>query len=191
MLWLLPFVAPSAKHIKQHTIVRSLPNLRELYALQINFILEAGTPPVSMTGIAISSQHHYGGTVIEPHTSASATMLHELRQCVIDSMSHCKDTTQLEWIGFSWLTEGRHQNHLDGEGNPYVFLSKVIREPEVDSEDEDEDGAAQEKKQDEIVESEAKAEVDLPIRFWVENDLNISQVPGVRMWDKEIWAGRL
>ncbi len=148
-----------------------------------------------MTGIAISSQHHYPGTVIEPHTSASATMLHELRQCVIDSMSHCKDSTQLEWVGFSWLSGGRHQNHLDGEGNPYVFLSRIIREVEVDSEEEDdEDGAAQEKnkKQDGPVDGEAKAEGNLPIRFWADNDLNVSEVQGdVRMWNKEIWAGRL
>jgi hypothetical protein len=145
-----------------------------------------------MTGIAISTQHHYGGSVIEPHTSASATMLHELRQCVIDSMSHCKDTTQLEWIGFSWLAGGRQQSHLDGEGNPYVFLSKVVREVEGDgeSEDEDEDADGDEKIGD-AGELGGKGKKELPIGLWAENDLNISEVQGVKMWDKEIWAGRL
>lgn len=134
-------------------------------------------------------------------------MLHELRQCVIDSMTHCKDTTQLEWIGFSWLAGGRHQSHLDGEGNPYVFLSKVVREVEVESEEEEseeeeeeeegeEDAAKGKSERDDVQEGngkeKAKAKEDLPkIGLWAENDLNISEVQGVKMWDKEIWAGRL
>jgi len=148
-----------------------------------------------MTGMATSGPHHYGGSVIEPHTPASATMLHELRQCVIDSMSHCKDTTQLEWLGFSWLTGGRHQSNLDAEGNPYVFLSKIVREVEVESEDEDEDRAPRDMKtpvEDEAVDgAKLKARSDFPIGLWAENDLNISEVQGVKMWDKEVWAGRL
>jgi hypothetical protein len=145
-----------------------------------------------MTGIAISTQHHYGGNIIEPHTSASATMLHELRQCIIDSMSHCKDTTQLEWIGFSWLSGGRHQSHLDGEGNPYVFLSKVVREVAEESDNEDEDGYGKGKKADhDGTGDKEKSKANLSIGFWADNDLNISEVQGVKMWDKEIWAGRL
>jgi hypothetical protein len=145
-----------------------------------------------MTGMATSGPHHYGGSVIEPHTPASATMLHELRQCVLDSMSHCKDTTQLEWLGFSWLTGGRHQSSLDAEGNPYVFLSKIV---EGESEDEDEDEAAvrgiKSPLEDETVDGAKLVRSDYPTGLWAESDLNISEVQGVKMWDKEVWAGRL
>ena len=144
-----------------------------------------------MTGVAISTQHHYGGSVIEPHTPSSATLLHELRQCVIDSMSHCKDSTQLEFIGFSWSTGGRHQSHLDGEGNPYVFLTKVIREPATESEDEDDTGDA-DKQQDGTEGEEAKARKrDVPVAFSAVNDLNAGWIQGVKMWEKEVWSGRL
>lgn len=157
-----------------------------------------------MTGMAVASTaHHYGGAgsgVIEPHTSASATMLHELRQAVIDGMSFCKDTTQLEWLGFSWLAGGsRHQSHLDGEGNPYVFLSRVVREVEVESCSEDEDGNGNGNGDVAVVEGGGgkgreggrRRGGEEQISLWAENDLNISEVQGVRMWDKEIWAGRL
>jgi hypothetical protein len=158
-----------------------------------------------MTGIAISNthnhhhhHHHYGGGgVIEPHTSASATMLHELRQAVVDGITFCKESTQLEWLGFSWMTGGRSQSHLDGEGNPYVFLSRVVRELEVESdgeEDEDEghDGADGNKGGDEEEKKKKKErKTDQPIALWAENDLNISEVEGVWMWDKAVWAGRV
>lgn len=176
-----------------------------------------------MTGVAISTPHHYGGNIIEPHTSASATMLHELRQCVVDGSSFSKEATQLEWLGFSWLTGGRGLSHLDVEGNPYVYLSRINREVDGegggDSEDEDGgdtwanpkednrlhrgadadadgDGSSKEvgKSQGEVgAEEKGKQEAKQqpPISFWTENDLNISDVQGVKMWDKAIWAGRL
>lgn len=107
----------------------------------------------------------------------------------------------MEWIGFSWLAAGgRHQSHLDGEGNPYVFLTRVVREVEVESGDEGEDGAGEGKVLgggevdgggEENAAMEMKKKKDLPIVLWADNDLNISEVQGVKMWDKEIWAGRL
>lgn len=105
---------------------------------------------------------------------------------------------------------------MDGEGNPYVFLSKVVREVEVETEDEDDEIINGEKGKKDVkengsgrgreegtLEGEAagdgdvqsnmkpKPTKDLPISFWAENDLNISEVQGIKMWDKEIWAGRL
>ena len=156
-----------------------------------------------MTGVAIFATHHYGGNNIEPHTSAPATMLHELRECVVDGMSFCKDSTQLEWLGFSWLTGGRGTNHLDTEGNPHVFLSRVVREVDGDEdgegETEDEDEEVKEAKGEdgengrrEVGKGKSKDEgKQQNITFWAENDLDISEVQGVKMWDKAIWAGRL
>jgi hypothetical protein len=220
--------------------VRSLPNLTDLQALQINFILDASTPPVSMTGVGISSPHHYAGTTIEPHTSASATMLNELRQAVVDGLSFCRFTTQVEWLGFSWLQGGRHQIHLDSEGNPYVFLSRIVRDygppsdaddDELEEDDDDVDGDGDgddngnnddnsmfemladridgEAGQDSLPQHHSKPKPGSdsnktktnkthppphqppPFTLWAENDLNISEVQGIKIWDKEIWAGRL
>jgi hypothetical protein len=210
------FSSPSFDHPlipanKQHIIVRSLPSLPTLYALHINFILDAGTPPISMTGVTVSTSHHYGGNTIEPHSSASATVLHELRQCVVDGMSFCKEgSTQLEWFGFSWLTGGRGMSHLDSEGNPYVYLSRIVREVDGDGESEDEDDVESwAKGKEDRVDGDAGAGADgdgtkevrkgkgrdeeakPPISFWAENDLNVSEVQAVRMWEKAIWAGRL
>jgi hypothetical protein len=198
-----------------------------------------------MTGVGVSAtHHHYGGSTIEPHTPASATMLEELRQAVVDGLSFCRSTTQLEWLGFSWLQGGRHQIHLDGEGNPYVFLSRIVGNygPPEDEEDDEYDERAgdidgQDKEdlsEDDLhtdnagpsnsgpevdrIENGDQAKVDrdkstklnaelclpdteqqlhrhhhqLPsFRLCAENDLNISHVQGIRIWDKEIWAGRL
>jgi hypothetical protein len=84
-----------------------------------------------------------------------------------------------------------------------VFLSKIIREVEVESEDEDEDGGAVAARgsrtppADDRVgggdddDGKVTAKPEWPVGLWAENDLNISEVQGVKMWDKEIWAGRL
>ena len=232
-----------------------------------------------MTGVAVTAPthhahpHHYPGAGananIEPHTGASATMLHELRQCVVDGITFCRDTTRLEWVGFSWVMgHGRGNRTLDAEGNPYVFLSRVVREwdgdrsnssassSEAESEDEDKasngipraesskiqqkarsDGAGpanhvdadddssvkgkgkepqkekekgKEKEKEKEKEGESvtgqsprpssekrrptKKSKDKPSAaswFWAENDLNIADVQGIRMWEKETWAGRL
>lgn len=89
-----------------------------------------------MTGVHVpppthhGHPHHFGpgGGSIEPHSAASATMLHELRQSIIDSVSLCRETTRLEWVGFSWvvsMSAGRGRS-LDPEGNPHVFLTRLV-----------------------------------------------------------------
>jgi hypothetical protein len=238
--------------IDQHTLVRALPHsLPQLHALQVTFILDAGTPPVSMTGVAPSStHHHYGGGMIEPHSSASATMLHELRQCVVDALQmglevrkqgknakegkdadvdgveRVRDVRQddeeegLEWMGFSWQSGsgggGRRGGDVDAEGNPWVFLSRVMRESEEISDSEGEEDGKDVKGKDKgkgrvrefvwdadrdekgsgrsdvgKMRREGGAAKKKEMTLWAENDLNISEVQGVKMWDKEIWAGRL
>ena len=240
---------------------------------------------------------------IEPHTAASALLLHELRQSVVDGVSLCSATSpssspQLQYLGFSWhSTTSGDGSYLDGDGNPYVFLSRIAGEVDTGSQwySGDESGAEENddgKKEQDGLETEVataaaaaaatiagsskspegtegssrasvnvaqKAESGEPIRddaaatsttntttttgsataaagaagstteeghqsqeeeisrgagaetgagvqdgggggtgekshtmvYWSQDDLNISEVSGIRIWEKEFWAGRL
>lgn len=83
-----------------------------------------------------------------------------------------------------------------------MFLSKVVREVEEEEDgesgsEEEEHGDAATSKQGDGQETEGKEEKKKAkgtapiVGFWAENDLNVSEVQGVKMWDKEVWAGRL
>lgn len=188
-----------------HALTRTLPFLTSLYALQVVFILDV--PPPSM---AMNSNHTQpmGANYPASLTPLIAnTILEELRHNIIDIMSQCGTADfALEYIGLAAVNGNAPSNV--GLGPPAVVLSRVGRIWEVWSDDDDE---AEDKGEGELeggdvngekgngseeeagtTDGKAKGEAQKQLVVWTEDNLRMSDVQNhVKMWSKELWAGRL
>jgi len=191
-----------------HTLARSLPALQKLYALQVVFIVD--TPPQS---VPMNSSHaqpigpNYPGAL---PAVINNTVLEELRHSIIDNLSHCNTVDfELTYIGLA-AVNGNAQSGV-GLGPPAVVLSRVGRDWETPSDGEEEvesgaelegdmKGSAESDNRDKGQEGEGSAgrkaeekkEEKRDLVVWTEDNLKMTEVQGVvKMWGKELWAGRL
>jgi hypothetical protein len=196
-----------------HTLARALPSLKRLYALQVIFIVDTPQPSIAMnSNHAQPTGANYPASLTPLITN---TILEELRQSIIDSMSHCATVDfELEYIGLAAVNANAPSNV--GLGPPAVVLSRVCRVWEAWSdEDEDEDadadadaksggegermdingeGGSASRSEDvrEAAKQEAKKEEQRQLTVWTEDSLRMAELPtNIKMWSKELWAGRL
>ena len=189
-----------------HTLARTLPSLKRLYALQVIFIVDAPQPSMAMnSNHAPPTGANYPASLTPLITN---TILEELRHTIIDSMSHCGTVDfELEYIGLAAVNANAPSNV--GLGPPAVVLSRVGRVWENWS-DEDEDaetksdgegrrmdingeGGSASRSEDvgEAAKQEAKKE-ERQLVVWTEDSLRMAELPSnIKMWSKELWAGRL
>jgi hypothetical protein len=190
-----------------HTLARTLPSLKRLYALQVIFIVDAPQPSIAMnSNHAQPTGANYPASLTPLITN---TILEELRHSIIDSMSHCGTVDfELEYIGLAAVNANAPSNV--GLGPPAVVLSRVGRVWETWS-DEDEDAEAKSDGEGERMDingeggsasrsadvgeaakQEAKREEPRQLVVWTEDSLRMADLPtNIKMWSKELWAGRL
>jgi hypothetical protein len=189
-----------------HTLARTLPSFKRLYALQVIFIVDVPQPSIAMnSNHAQPTGANYPASLTPLITN---TILEELRHSIIDSMSHCGTVDfELEYIGLAAVNANAPSNI--GLGPPAVVLSRVGRVWETWS-DEDEDaevksdgeggrmdingeGGSASRCEDvgEAAKQEAKKE-ERQLVVWTEDSLRMADLPSnIKMWSKELWAGRL
>jgi hypothetical protein len=188
-----------------HALTRTLPFLTNLYALQVIFVLDVPQPSMAMNS---NHAQPMGANYPASLTPLIAnTILEELRHNITDIMSQCGTADfALEYIGLAAVNGNAPSNV--GLGPPAVVLSRVGRIWEFWSDD---DEKAEEKGEGEldgvdingekgsgseeearITDGKAKGEAQKQLVVWTEDNLRMSDVQGqVKMWSKELWAGRL
>ena len=190
-----------------HALTRSLPLLKKLYALQVIFVVDVPQPSMAM-----NSNHsqpmgaNYPASLTPLITN---TILEELRHNIIDIMSQCGTTDfELEYIGLAAVNGNAPSNV--GLGPPAVVLSRVGRVWETWSDDDEDaedksdgdaegpnvkgEGASKSRSEDVGGATNAEVKKDGPRQLvvWTEDNLRMAELHGqVKMWSKELWAGRL
>ena len=192
-----------------HALVRNLPLLKKLYALQVVFIVDVPQPSMAM-----NSNHsqpmgaNYPASLTPLITN---TILEELRHNIIDIMSQCGTADfELEYIGLAAVNGNAPSNV--GLGPPAVVLSRVGRVWETWSDEDDDEDAAE--KSEGAGDGRAtngeggsrsrsgeiggtrngplKKGAPRQLVVWTEDNMRMAELHGqVKMWSKELWAGRL
>ena len=179
-----------------HSLVRALPSLRQLYALQITFIIDPVSHSVPMN-LGYPPPHH-------PHhqtfpLTASGTILHELRSSVCDSLLRSEKSFELEYLGLSCVNESS-SGASHGFGPAPVCLSRIYWEfvyGDGTSDDETGDKMWYANEPDAIAAREragggGNGGDQKELLVWTEDNVKMSDLEGtVKIWEKEIWAGRL
>jgi hypothetical protein len=118
--------------------------------------------------------------IISANTDNCHSVIREIRQCVIDNISHYPQLN-VEYVALSSM----------GNGNMSTHISRLVRKEKERKSDGVNKGTGSGKEPIKMgLDADGEEEED-GLRFRVMEGVRMKDVVGVRIWEKEIWGGRL